>query len=386
MQPRVDKIKPYFEILSRDLEDYRDNRGLEHHLGFVLTGVLIAILHGRKKVSSIQRFIKNRLDYLIALTGHDADKAISDSQLRRVVRGVDWLKYNEINEHFFGIIIEQLSDDEWVAIDGKELRGSIDAKEDGAKRGEVVINAVVHGSKEVVGQTFYRGDKESEKIYVRKLLKQANLKTRSLSLDALHCDPETTALIEQAGGRYLIQVKANQKNLMEELRLSTNFLPCWLAQQDVDKGHGRLEIRKSRLFYVEGGDFDQRWQQSGIRTLVVTQRHFTELKTGKESQQTAYHISNQRLCSGDKKKMKALVRAVREHWSVEADNFVRDVTFDEDHIKTQKGNATRIWAAIRTTATLIIRVIAPSNIQEKIELWTDCPSKFYEDLKNIGFL
>ncbi|MEM6380277.1 MAG: ISAs1 family transposase, partial [Bacteroidota bacterium] len=368
-----------------DLEDHRDNRGLEHHLGFVLTGVLIAILHGRKKVSSIHRFIKHRLDYLVELTGHDAQRAISDSQLRRVVRGVDWLKYNAINEQFFGVVIEQLCDDEWIAIDGKELRGSIDGKACGAKRGEVVINAVVHGSKEVVSQTFYRGDKESEKIHVRRLLQEGNLTIRSVSLDALHCDPQTTALIEQAGGRYLIPVKANQKKLIEELRLSTKFLPCWFVHQHLDKAHGRLELRKSRIFYVQGGDFDERWQRSGIRTLVVTERNFTELKTGKESQQTAYHISNQSLRSNDTRLMKALVKAVREHWSVEADNFVRDVTFEEDNIKTQKGNATRIWAAIRTTATLMMRLIAPPNIQAKMELWTDCPTKFYEDLKNIGF-
>ena len=48
MQPKKSKIKPYFENLQKDPKDVRDMRGRVHNLAFVLTGVLIAILHGRK--------------------------------------------------------------------------------------------------------------------------------------------------------------------------------------------------------------------------------------------------------------------------------------------------------------------------------------------------
>jgi predicted transposase YbfD/YdcC len=353
-----------------------------------MTGVLIAILHGRKTPSSIQRFIKNRLKDLEKWTNHSAESAVSDTQLRRIVRGVDWVKYNEVNEKYFGVNVEQLSDNEWVAIDGKELRGSL-AKDvitgNKAKRGEVVINAVSHRSKAVISQTYYRGDKESEKVYVRHLLEKSGLKKSSVTLDALHCNPKTTSLVEGANGKYLIQVKEDQKALMEELQLSVKFRPCLFEQRTLDKGHGRIEARRSRVFSIEGGDFDDRWDKSGIRSLVVTDRHFTEIKTGKESAETSYHISNQGVVEREEGKMKSLAGAVRGHWSVEADNYVRDVTFGEDQIKTQKGNSTRIWAAMRTVGINIVRKIRPTNIQAKIESWVDCPKIFFSDLKNVGF-
>lgn len=374
--------------MTKKLPDHRDIRGRHHHLAFVMTGILIAVLHGRKTPSSIQRFMKNRKKDLERWTGHKAERAVSDTQLRRIVRGVDWKIYNEVNLQYWGVAIRQLSENEWIAIDGKELRGSLEINEQTgqkAKRGEVVVNAVVHGTKKVVGQTYYRGDKESEKKYVRNLLKESTLMRYSLTLDALHCNPKTTALIEGAKGRYLIQVKEDQKELLEELKLSVGFLPCLFEQIDSDKGHGRVEIRTSHIFSIEGGDFDKRWENSGIRTLVVTHRQTTKMKTGHYSEETSYHISNQRVTNENKTTMKSLADAVRGHWSVEADNYVRDVTFGEDQIKTQKGNSTRIWAAIRTIGINIIRKICPKNIPERMELWTDCPNIFFFDLKNIGF-
>lgn len=214
--------------------------------------------------------MKNRKADLEKWTEHKVDNVISETQLRRVVRGVDWQIYNSINQQYFAVKVVKLSDNEWVAIDGKELRGTLEVSADDgkkAKRGEVVVNAVRHNNKEVIAQTYYRGDKESEKIHVRNLLEQTGLASKSVTLDALHCNPKTTALVESQSGRYLIQVKEDQKELMEELCLSTGFLPCLFDHTDVDKGHGRLEIRHTQIFCIEGGDFDERWQDSGIRTL-----------------------------------------------------------------------------------------------------------------------
>ena len=215
MQLEKRKVKSYFKNLSAKLPDTRDNRGKKHNLAYVMTGVLIAILHGRKKISSIQRFLKNRHADISKWTKYKAEKAVSDTQLRRIVREVDWQIYNSINQAYFGKEITEVTDDEWVAIDGKELKGSIavnanDGKK--AKRGEVVINAVRQKDSQVLAQTYYRGDKESEKVYVRELLVQSNLASKSVTMDALHCDPKTTRLVNKSGGRYLIQVKENQGN------------------------------------------------------------------------------------------------------------------------------------------------------------------------------
>ncbi|MFK7983295.1 MAG: transposase family protein [Saprospiraceae bacterium] len=121
MQPEKSKIKPYFDTLQADLEDHRDPRGKIHNLAFVLCGIVIAILHGRKSPSSIQRFIFNRHLELVEWTDFQADSPISITQLGRVVRGLDWTTYNHINAQYFGVKVTENNDSEWIAVDGKAV-------------------------------------------------------------------------------------------------------------------------------------------------------------------------------------------------------------------------------------------------------------------------
>lgn len=53
----------FVEALSR-LTDNRDNRGKRHALAFVVAAVVLAMLSGRSKVSSLFRYIRNRMAWL----------------------------------------------------------------------------------------------------------------------------------------------------------------------------------------------------------------------------------------------------------------------------------------------------------------------------------
>ena len=66
----------FVEALSH-LPDDRDNRGKRHALVFVIVGVVCAILSGRAKVSSIFRYIRNRIDWLREVTPHPEAGVIS---------------------------------------------------------------------------------------------------------------------------------------------------------------------------------------------------------------------------------------------------------------------------------------------------------------------
>ena len=65
----------------------------------------------------------------------------------------------------------------------------------------------------------------------------------------------------------------------------------------VDKGHGRLEIRKAYVYDIKEEYFDNPevsgWNKCDINTLIVMQRTFLENKTGKTSEETSYYITNQ---------------------------------------------------------------------------------------------
>ena len=388
MQPEKSKIKPYFNTLQTDLEDHRDPRGKLHNLAFILCGVVIAVLHGRKSPTSIQRFMSNRHSELIEWTGFQSKSAISITQLGRVVRELDWSTYNCINAQYFGVEITEKEESEWIAVDGKELKGSIKVKSsDGKKekRGEVIVNAVRHGDKRSVGSIYYHGKKESEKTYARKLLEEKDLGVEKLTMDALHCDPATTSFVENNGGVYLIQVKGNQKVLLNQVKTSIEKTPCLYDETTLDKAHGRIEQRRNQIYSIAHLEFADRWTSSSIKTLVVTNRFVIDVKTEKEYTEVSYRISNQPVRKEEFEIMDDLAKAVRGHWSVEADNYVRDVTLKEDAIKTTKGNNCRTWASFRTVGLNIIRRFMPKNIPAKIESWVDNTKNFLLYLKKIGF-
>ncbi len=98
-----------------------------------------------------------------------------------------------------------------------------------------------------------------------------------MTLDALHCDPETTAMIEQGQGRYIVQVKENQAGLLEDMEQIPRFTRLASRYESLEKGHGRVERRVGEFYSIEEEYFDKRWKDSGPRTLGVIKRQTTVL-------------------------------------------------------------------------------------------------------------
>ncbi len=62
------------------------------------------------------------------------------------------------------------------------------------------------------------GDKRSEIPLVRELIKMLDLEGAVFTLDALHCQKETTKVIKESGNEYVIGVKGNQQKLYEQVK------------------------------------------------------------------------------------------------------------------------------------------------------------------------
>jgi hypothetical protein len=71
-----EEVSSFVEALGQ-LSDDRDRRGKRHSLVFIVAGVVLAILSGRSSVSSLYRFIRNRLEWLRRVTHHPRAQAIS---------------------------------------------------------------------------------------------------------------------------------------------------------------------------------------------------------------------------------------------------------------------------------------------------------------------
>lgn len=370
----------FVEALSQ-LTDDRDNRGKRHALGFVVAGVVIAILNGRSKVSSIFRYLRNRIEWLREVTQHPEAGVISRAHLPRFLARLDWVELNTLIEQHFDVQVELSVTHDWVAVDGKVLRGTLASGEK-----QSVVFALSHASRTLLAQAPMKGSKASEIPVVRDLLKHSQLEARNVTLDAHHCNPTTMAQIHQAGGQYVIQVKENQPILLAQCRsLAATAVPLG-HHDECDKGHGRLTIREGQCFDMSALSLAPRWRDSGIHTLVVMKRQTVRRATQKTTSETAYYMSNQALSSDPQAQAIELTGAIRQHWHVESDNWIRDVTLNEDQIKTKSSNQAQIMGCLRSLAMRLLRRFNVNNFQAALEDFADCPSRLEALLRRVNFL
>jgi len=367
-----------FVTKLKRLIDKRDNRGKRHDLAFVLGGVVLAIMSGRAYASSIHRFIKNKLGWLGRVLGYREAKLVSRAQLPRILDGVDWSALNEAVEEQFGVRIEG-QDKEWYAVDGKTLRGV-------AGQGERVLLAVSHSGRRTVAQQPLHGTKKSEITAMREMLAQTGLEKGKTTMDALHFNPKTTGQIHQARGQYVIQLKENQPLLLAQMSQEAAEASPLGTLKTVDKGHGRLEIRQATFFKISHLEWDPRWAKSGLTTLIVMARRTTNLATQKRSAEVSFYCANVAVGPADEATQQELFQAIRGHWGVEADNYIRDVSFQEDKVKTIHSHQAQVLASLRTLAIQLFREAGFVNFKAALETFADCPDQFETFLIQYGFL
>ena len=374
------KEKKFINAL-KNLTDTRDNRGKRHSLVILIVTVVFATLVNRSKVSSIHRYMNNKIHWLREITGiHDA-KIISRSHLPRILAKIDWIALSVVINECYGEQIKALIQDEWMSADGKVLRGTLKSGEK-----QAIIHAVSHDSRIDVAQACQAGDKSSEITVMREFMKETGLEKSKMTLDAHHCNPETMTQIEQAGGQYLIQVKENQPKLLEYCR-DLGKQPSLAETVDYDSSRGLVCTREAHLHQLHLPTLDSRWGKSGLQTLVVMNRETFSKATQKETYETSYYLSNYQNAH-KQNTVNHLAQAVRGHWGVESNNWQLDVTFGEDSVKTKEGNQALIMGKIRCFCMNLIRWSKKGikNFQATIEKFTDSPETLISMLKQVNFL
>lgn len=336
-QPCPENNRSFFEKLQNEKGlDLRDNRGKRHDLAVVLIGVVLALLSNRDgNLSSIHRYLENHYEPIAEVLGIANKKAVSRSQLPNILAKVSVSVFDRMLFADYGIKLSEL-EKKWFAIDGKELRGSI---ERGSKRGQAIVQAVSHEDLHVAAAEPYAGEKESEVPTVRQLLEKSGLSRQKVSFDALHCKAATLEIITQAGGKYLVGLKENQKQLKTQICQAVENQSCLMKIKTGEKGHGRIETRIYQFYDVLEMAKNERWQRCQIKTAIKVKRERIEVRTNKTSVEESLYVTN------EVGKYEELAHAVRGHWSVETNNQIRDVSLKEDRMRSKKRSYSRQWAA-----------------------------------------
>ncbi|MGK5091305.1 ISAs1 family transposase, partial [Deltaproteobacteria bacterium TL4] len=309
------------------------------------------------------------------ITQRSMRKCISRAHLPRLLDRVDWESLNQIIFEHLGLHVTRGSAGEWIALDGKALRGS---------PGEQIVSARTHQSEVTVAQARMQGIKSSEILVARSLLKSSALKRQKVTLDALHVTPETTAQIHQDQGVYLIQVKENQPHLLALCQQIALKEPPLGHLESLEKSHGRLQSREARFFSFSPYPLDSRWNNSGLLSFVCLERKVEEIKTKQVSTEVSYYVTNQSLQNHGIQA--GTMAAIRQHWGIESWHWIRDVTLSEDKVKSKYTNHAQILGLLRTCVLGVFKKFGGKNMKENLDNCRDSEVFFMNILSQAGFL
>jgi len=124
----------------------------------------------------------------------------------------------------------------------------------------------------------------------------------------------------------------------------------------VDKGHGRIEIRRIWTSSLLNDYLDFPY----VKQVFCIERFTTDLRGNFLRQDKAYGLSS--LCPQNAPPA-VLAQYVRGHWEIENRlHYVRDVTFDEDRSQIRRGNSPHVMASLRNLSISLLRMAGANNI------------------------
>lgn len=326
-----------------DLKEFRadNHRYPLPHLVFIAVCMILCGADDWKMVSKLAKRKQKWLKKYIPLS-HGVP---SQHTFRRVFARLDPEQFRECFIQWVSAVAER-THGEVIAFDGKTLRRSYDKQDE--KAAIPMVNAWASATGMVLGQ-LKTSEKSNEITAIPALLDMLEVSGCIISTDAMGCQKDIAKKIRSKGADYLLAVKGNHQTLHEDIKLFLDHLACQekLSEsasyhETLDKGHGRLEIRRCWVS-TDVNWLDQRGEWKDLNTIGVVEgeRHEGE----KVSIERRYFISSLTADAA------TFMSAVRSHWSVENNlHWSLDISFREDDCRIRKGHGAENMAVFRQLA------------------------------------
>lgn len=300
-----------------NLKDYRRTNvgNFKYHLNEIIFLTISAVVCGYTTYELIAAFGKYELQWLRKYFPY-AKGTPSHDVLGEFYANINPKEFSKCML-FFMKGLKNL-DSDLVSLDGKTVRGFLD--KDGYPLH--ILTAFCEKNRMSLGEEVVQG-KENEIVAIPRILDLLCIEGCMVSIDAMGCQTSIANQIVQNGADYLLQVKGNQKGLLEDIQDSFSLLkPKEMSKTD-DLGHGRVETR--RCFIIEDLSLiEKQTDWKNLSTLIKIESEIYYKKTGKTTNEERYYISSRIAKAED------FGSYVRNHWGIESLHWSLDVIYNED--------------------------------------------------------
>lgn len=353
-----------------EVPEFRDARGREYALSFILAVCIVATLAGAKNYREITTVAAGISQRQLRLLGAEWDyfgkcyRYPRQTVVWTVLTRVDAAELDRITGTWLLAQARKYRDGDggikWViAIDGKVMRGAWTDENDKV----TLFSAMLQEEALTVAQVRVP-DGTNEITQVKALAKEFGIQdgeTVLATLDAAHCNKETAGFIGgKPGWDYLITVKTDKPALYR--KASEKIRPLLEGKPDdvmTDRGRGVIKTWSCWIADADGIEFPYLAQAACICREVYS------LTGEKISKDIAVQVTSS---ARDQMSAADMNRHTRNHWRIEnKSHYTRDTVYREDHNQSWKGDGPRALASLRNLATGLLRLKNVKSIKEATE-------------------
>jgi len=259
--------------------DHRHPRGIRHELWLTLTIILLGSCTGYWGYKPLVEFTNNHRKTLIKLFNLPSDiRFPSDSTFRNIIKSLDF----EILGVLFNVWSQEklsIDEGELMAIDGKSIKSTLTGSSSSYQNFVSMVSVYSHHHGWVVRHQVMENKHSSEVEVVQQLVKELSGNKVVITVDALHCQKKTLALIINGGNDYIVTLKKNQLNLFKAANKLASS--AWVtSEKEVSECvHGRRTTRHTKTDPIPP-QLLPLW--AGAKHIIVVRRYGTRW-SGKKS-------------------------------------------------------------------------------------------------------
>jgi len=200
-----------------ELEDFRRWQWLRHSLSLILIIVIMAVMSGYNWIRATWDFAKKHRKELIKIFKIKKKNVPSFQTISRVLLNIDFNKFADIFKKWASDYVK-INKKEWLSLDWKAIRWTVANPNNKFQKYTNLVSVFSNKKLQVLSAKKISSNKSSEIPIVRELIKELDLEDVTFTIDALHCQKETTKTIVKSKNNYVIGTKGNQKKLHDQLK------------------------------------------------------------------------------------------------------------------------------------------------------------------------